>query len=93
MLRRIERPCCFHTGQYALERHAHEDQPEGGGACSPFLYYFLEGIRARSRNKDSKIVPDATTSFKTVACLNLTLAHTKIAQFSWLAVAPILVVV
>jgi hypothetical protein len=42
---------------------------------------FLEGTRARSRNKDSKNVPDATTSFKTVACLNVTLADAKIAQF------------
>jgi len=35
-----------------------------------------------------------TTAFKTVACLNVTLAHRKlVAQFKWLAVAPIVLVV
>jgi hypothetical protein len=28
-----------------------------------------------SRNKDGKNVPDATTTFKTAACLNVTLAY------------------
>ena len=40
--------------------------------------FAFEGTRARSRNKDDKNVPDATTAFKTVACLNVTLAHAKI---------------
>jgi hypothetical protein len=56
--------------------------------------------RAKSRwtnqqsNKDGKIVPGATKAFKTAACLNVTLAHAKlVAQFWWLAIAPIVVVV
>ena len=40
--------------------------------------FAFEGTRARSRNKDGKNVPDATTAFKTAACLNVTLAHAKI---------------
>src|SRR5258708_40365258 len=40
--------------------------------------FVFEGTRPRSRNKDGKNVPDATTAFKTVACLNVTLAHAKI---------------
>jgi hypothetical protein len=56
--------------------------------------FAFEGTRARSRNKDGKNVPDATKAFKTVACLNVTLAMRKlVAQFYWLAVAPIVVVV
>jgi hypothetical protein len=44
--------------------------------------FAFEGTLARSRNKDGKNVPDATTAFKTVACLNVTLAAAKIvAQF------------
>jgi hypothetical protein len=38
-------------------------------------------------------VLDATTAFKTVDCLNVTLAMRKlVAQFWWFAVAPIVVV-
>jgi hypothetical protein len=48
---------------------------EGPGGLKAFTF---EGTRARSRNKDGKNVPDATTAFKTVACLNVTLAHAKI---------------
>jgi hypothetical protein len=56
--------------------------------------FAFEGTWARSRNKDGKNVPDAAIAFKTVACLNVTLAHAKlVAQFWWLAVAPIVVVV
>ena len=52
---------------------------EGSRGLEAFSF---EGTRARSRNKDDKNVPDATTAFKTVACLNVTLAHAKIgAQF------------
>src|SRR5258705_12413828 len=40
--------------------------------------FAFEGTRARSRNKDGKNVLDAITAFKTVACLNVTLAHAKI---------------
>jgi hypothetical protein len=40
--------------------------------------FAFEGARARSRNKDGKNVPNATTAFKTVACLNVTLGHAKI---------------
>jgi hypothetical protein len=40
--------------------------------------FAFEGTRARSRNKDGKNVPNATTAFKTVACLNVTLGHVKI---------------
>jgi hypothetical protein len=40
--------------------------------------FAFEGTRARSRNKDGKNVAEATTAFKTVACLNVTLAHAKI---------------
>jgi hypothetical protein len=40
--------------------------------------FAFEGTRARSRNKDGKNVPNATTAFKTVACLNVTLGHAKI---------------
>ena len=48
---------------------------EGSRGLEAFSF---EGTRARSRNKDDKNVPDATTAFKTVACLNVTLAHAKI---------------
>src|SRR5436190_537550 len=34
--------------------------------------FAFEDTRARSRNKDGKNVLDATTAFKTVACLNVT---------------------
>jgi hypothetical protein len=67
-----------------MERHA-----RGSARRTEAWRHFLEGTRARSRNNDGKNVPDTTTSFKTVACLNVTLAHAKIAQFWWLAVAPI----
>ena len=40
--------------------------------------FAFEGTWARSRNKDGKNVPDAAIAFKTVACLNVTLAHAKI---------------
>jgi hypothetical protein len=63
---------------------------EGPGAGEAFAF---AGTPARSRNKDGMNVLDATTAFKTVACLNVTLAMRKlVAQFWWLAVAPIVVV-
>jgi hypothetical protein len=44
----------------------------------------FEGTGGRSRNKDGKNVPDAAIAFKTVACLNITLAIRElVAQFSW----------
>ena len=53
---------------------------EGSRGLEAFSF---EGTRARSRNKDDKNVPDATTSFKTVACLNVTLAYAKMVRSSF----------
>jgi hypothetical protein len=39
--------------------------------------FAFEDTRARSRNKDGKIVPGTTKTFKTAAYLNVTLAHAQ----------------
>ena len=60
---------------WIIPRTVSDRRFRGSQGLEPFAF---EGTRARSRNRDGKNVPDATKAFKTVACLNVTLAHAKI---------------